>query len=356
MGELEHDADTRYQSMSETGDDYRSLDVDVLEKLKAATRSELDCQICYALMLDPLTTSCGHTFCRKCLVRVLDHSNNCPICRRALTVVPPLSVEPSNKCLTDILIGLCPELLVARAEQVSREDTSTVGELDTPLFICTLSYPAMPTFLHIFEARYRLMIRRAVESGSMKFGMLMYNRSGEPQGDLGQVQFMQYGTLLRIQSVQTLSDGRSLVETTGVSRFKVTAWGVLDGYTIGSISRIEDVSLAEEERLEALETTTPASPTSNDPIGSLDRLSTRALLQICIGYVNRMRASSAPWLHERILTAYGPPPEDPALFPYWFASVLPIADEEKYRLLQTTSVRERLKITATWVGKVEQRW
>jgi Lon protease-like protein len=229
--------------------------------------------------------------------------------------------------------------------------------LNTPLFICTLSYPAMPTFLHIFEARYRLMIRRAVESGSRKFGMVMYNRSGEPQGDLGATQFMQYGTLLRIENVQTLPDGRSLIETTGISRFKVKAWGMLDGYTIGSISRIEDVSLAEEERLEALEITAPASPTNTDPIGQqLDRSSTRALLQIGIGYVNRMRASSAPWLHDRILTAYGVPPEDPALFPYWFASVLPIADEEKYRLLPTSSVRERLKITARWVMRLEQRW
>ncbi|KAI9763467.1 MAG: hypothetical protein M1840_000481 [Geoglossum simile] len=352
MGELEHDADAMYQPLSETGDGYRSLDVDALEKLKVATRSELDCHVCYALILDPLTTSCGHTFCRKCLVRVLDHSNNCPICRRALTVAPSLSLQPSSKRLTEILIGLCPQLLVARAEQASREDAGTIRGLDTPLFICTLSYPAMPTFLHIFEARYRLMIRRAVESGSMKFGMLMYNRRREPQGDLGQVQFMQYGTLLRIRSVQTLSDGRSLVETTGVSRFKVTAWDMLDGYAIGSISRVEDISLAEEERLEALETTAPASPTSSDPIGQLDRLSTHVLLQICIGYVNRMRVNSASWLHERILTAYGAPPEDPALFPYWLASVLPIADEQKYRLLQTTSVRERLKMTARWTKEI----
>ncbi|KAI9866964.1 MAG: hypothetical protein M1813_000362 [Trichoglossum hirsutum] len=356
-GELDHDADTTYHPASDTGDDYCSLDAAMLESLEEAVRNELDCQVCCALMLDPLTTSCGHTFCRKCLVRVLDHSNNCPVCRRALTVAPSLSLERSNKRLTEILIGLCPDLLAARAEQVSKEDRCTVGELDVPLFVCTLSYPAMPTFLHIFEARYRLMIRRVVESGSRRFGMLMHNRSGEPQGDLGATQFMKYGTLLRIESVQALPDGRSLVETTGVSRFKVKAWDMLDGYVIGSISRIEDVSLAEEERLEALETTNPASPLTSDPIGQqLDRLSTRALLQIGTTYVNRMRTSSAPWLHDRILTAYGAPPEDPAVFPYWFASVLPISDEEKYRLLPTTSVRERLKITARWVRKLEQRW
>ncbi|KAK4956892.1 hypothetical protein LTR66_013338 [Elasticomyces elasticus] len=54
---------------------------------------------------------------------------------------------------------------------------------------------------------------------------------------------------------------------------------------------------------------------------------------------------------------YGGPPEDAALFPYWFASILPIADDEKYVLLRTTSVRERLKITAQWIRRMEaQRW
>lgn len=50
-------------------------------------------------------------------------------------------------------------------------------------------------------------------------------------------------------------------------------------------------------------------------------------------------------------------PEDPAIFPYWFASVLPIDDEEKYKLLTTRSVRQRLQLTAQWVRRVERmRW
>src|SRR5579862_1620564 len=39
MGKLEHNADTTYPSISETGDDYHSLDVEALERLKAAARS-----------------------------------------------------------------------------------------------------------------------------------------------------------------------------------------------------------------------------------------------------------------------------------------------------------------------------
>ena len=247
------------------------------------------------------------------------------------------------------------------------------GELDTPLFVCTLAFPSMPTFLHIFEPRYRLMIRRAVE-GNGQFGMLPYNRYRQPQGSLGQTDFLEYGTMLRILNAQTFPDGRSLIETVGIGRFRVLAHGSVDGYTVGRVEKVEDVSMAEEERLEAEEITAAlaAAPVASPPArrrrmstsqaqnqseNALERMSTHQLLAKGIEFIARMQAHSAPWLHQRILDAYGHPPMDAALFPYWFASVLPIAEDEKYLLLKTTSVRERLKIVVGWVHRTEgQRW
>lgn len=186
--------------------------------------------------------------------------------------------------------------------------------------------------------------------------MLMYNRRGLPQGDLGTTPFMLYGTLLHINSIQLLSDGRSLIETHGVSRFRVKDWGQLDGYIVGNVERVDDISFAEEEQIEANETSGPP-PALNDLIGQLNHTSTQDLLKICRDFIARMQAASAPWLHENVLASYGSPPDDAALFPYWFASILPINDDEKYKLLPTTSVRERLKITARWVRRLEaHRW
>ncbi|KAL9129359.1 MAG: hypothetical protein Q9217_002159 [Psora testacea] len=356
IGELRYDSEVAYQTMSPTGDTYENLDIAMLNHLKEATKNELDCQVCYALMLDPLTTTCGHTFCRKCVARVLDHSNLCPICRRTLLMPPGVQGVPANQRLAKLLSGLCPDALAARAEAAAQEEGTMFGERNVPFFICTLAYPSMPTFLHVFEPRYRLMTRRAVESGDRKFGMLMYNRCGVAQGELGATQFMQYGTMLHINNMQMMHDGRSILETKGVSRFRVRGWDMLDGYVVGNIERIDDVSLAEEERIEAEETTgPPAAPT--DLVGQIDRMSTLELLRIGTDFVTRMRAASAPWLRDHVLSMFGDPPEDPALFPYWFASVLPISDEEKYKLLPATSVRERLKITAKWVRRIEaQRW
>lgn len=360
IGELKYDSEVAYQTMSPDGDDYKHLDEAMLSHLKEATKTELDCQVCYALMLDPLTTTCGHTFCRKCVARVLDHSTLCPICRRDLAMPPGVAKVPGNMRLSKLLNQLCPDAVAEREKAAAAEEVAMLDEKNVPLFVCTLGFPTVPTFLHIFEPRYRLMVRRAIESGNRKFGMIMYNQSGAPQGDLGQTNFMQYGTLLHINNAQMIPDGRSLLETMGISRFKVQSWTTLDGYLIGNVSRIDDISLAEEEQVEAQETTAPPpspSSTTTDPLTSLDTMSTLDLLKVGTDFIARMRAASAPWLHQRALAAYGPMPTDPALFPYWFASILPISDEEKYCLLPTTSVRQRLKITARWVRRIEaQRW
>lgn len=356
LGELKYDSEVAYQTMSPTLKTYEELDSDMLDRVKEATKVELDCQVCYALMLDPLTTACGHTFCRKCVARVQDHSTLCPICRRALGLPIGVHKVPGNQRLSKLLSTLCPDLLAARAEAAAQEEASMTGEKNVPFFVCTLAYPSMPTFLHVFEPRYRLMTRRAVESGDRKFGMLMYNKHRLPQGDMGITQFMNYGTMLHINSMQLMADGRSLIETQGVSRFRVKSWGMRDGYIVGEVDRIDDVSLAEEEAIEARERALPAAA-ANDIDAQVDRMPTVELLRIGTNFINRMRAASAPWLHSTYVANYGEMPDDPAVFPYWFATVLPISDEEKYRLLPTASVRERLKITAKWVKKIEaQRW
>jgi len=46
---------------------------------------------------------------------------------------------------------------------------------------------------------------------------------------------MDFGTMLEIKGVRMLPDGRSVVHTLGVSRFRVLERGTLDGYMVGRI-------------------------------------------------------------------------------------------------------------------------
>lgn len=359
QGDLPYGPDLYYLNSDSESQVHRVLDIAVMQDIVEAAHRELDCQVCYNLMLDPVTTFCGHTLCRKCMARVVDHAYQCPMCRRRAAIPPFLDRHPTNKALHDLLEGICPEAMTSRREAVAMEERGGEGGLNVPLFICTLAFPGQPTFLRIFEPRYRLMLRRCLE-GNREFGMLMYNRYNEPQGDLGHVHFWRYGTMLRIGLVQPLPDGTSLVETTGTYRFRVKAHGVLDGYAVGNVERVEDVPLEEEQRIEAAETSQPA-PEGNDATPpappDLDRLSTSELFRISTTFVARMRERSAHWLAQRVLDAHGHPPADPAAFPFWFAAVLPFMEEEKYKLLGVRTVRERLKIAATWIRRIEsQRW
>ena len=367
-GELYRANDLLYHSTPSTNEAQHLLDYDILQEILEATHQHVDCQVCYNLLLDPVTTPCGHTLCRICLTRTLDHSLHCRVCRRGLGLPPSLLGHPSNKTLTSLLDALCPQTVASRRQAIAQEETGGEGTLNTPLFVCALGFPNTPTFLRIFEPRYRLMLRRCME-GNREFGMLMYNRYSEPQGDLASVHFYQYGTMMHIVHNQMLADGTSLIECRGAYRFRVLAHGLHDGYSVGKVERLDDVSTAEEERLEALETSTPQLPVSPPTVSGIpahtpesaeahfNRMPTRELLEIGSSFINRMRARSANWLQQRVLDTHGQPPSDPALFPFWFASVLPISDEEKYKLLPTTTVRQRLKITAEWIRRIEgQRW
>lgn len=350
-GLLQFDEEAIYPDEADDGTDAR-----LLEDLKEVATPEMDCQVCLQLLFDPVTTHCGHTFCRRCLQQGLDHSPLCPTCRKPLHLPANVPATLCNRRITEILTGLCPEALAQRAAAVSLETNAGAVDqgLETPIFVCTSSFPGMPTPLFIFEPRYRLMIRRAWE-GNKRFGMVLPNRTGEVQGELGQTPFMQYGTLLRIEDIQMYADGRSHVWTVGESKFKIKRWGYRDEYIVADTERFDDLPVAEEEALEALQTARVNY--SPNPPPAWTRLSTHALLQTGHEFIHQMQTMSAAWIQEGNIMAFGPPPVDPAMFPYWLASVLPVADEEKYRLITSPSVRTRLIIVVSWIKRIEsQRW
>jgi Lon protease-like protein len=364
MGELDYNAEVSYLSPDST--EHANLDAAILAQVKEVTRAEMDCLVCYALYYDAVTTPCGHTYCRVCLQRVLDHARHCPICRRPLSIQPLVYREAcaENELIKRITTYFWADMLEER-RQASLADAiiHQAGECDMPLFICTLAFPSMPTFLHIFEPRYRLMIRRALE-GNRTFGMVLYDHPG----------FVELGTVLRIVNHEFFDDGRSLLETVGVSRFRILRHASIDGYTVAKVEMINDISIAEEEALEAAEirgalhTGSGADDNSDQPPTAsttrfpttrqeIETTPTQVLMDFATDFVSRMQQQSVGWLTARILAIYGLCPNDPAIFPWWFANILPVREMEKYRLLETTSVRQRLKICCSWIMEWEaSRW
>lgn len=146
----------------------------------------------------------------------------------------------------------------------------------------------------------------------------------------------EYGTMLEIQSVQMLPDGRSMVETVGMQRFRLLEKGNLDGYNVGRVEMIDDISPEEEAALEAeavreaatkLPTPAASGPSSALPTPPLpspgaqsssiaNATSTAELMAVCHSFIDQLRSGSAPWLLQRLNSTYGTMPTDPGEFSY----------------------------------------
>ncbi|KAG6854766.1 hypothetical protein C0991_001193 [Blastosporella zonata] len=368
----------------------------ILARFEKDLLTELTCEICFTLFYDPITTPCFLYF----------------------------QEHPPNQVVLSLLLKAFPAPYRERGEAIEAEERD--ARLDTPIFVCQLSFPGMPTLLHFFEPRYRLMLRRCLESPNPCFGMVMPPKPGTLSPHLD------YGTMLEIRSVQMQPDGRSLVETWGTYRFRVLEIGTLDGYMVGRIERIDDYPEDITERFPAPPTrsssdpvadspdsdpvpseagssisqtsasppgagrspsptdslpapeATPSSPAPPEAVPSTSSATTppastpatphdetpapppplplpnhpsnSALMDQCRAFLDQLERGTAPWIVQRLSSTYGRMPTEISSFSYWVASILPIDDYEKAKLLPIRSPRLRLLLVAHWIEQLNNNW
>ena len=80
------------------------------------------------------------------------------------------------------------------------------------------------------------MMRRCMESGHARFGMSLHPGA-------------RHGTMLNIHRFEQLPDGRSLIETTGSTRFTITGQAERDGYTVATVEWFEEEVREPKERI-----------------------------------------------------------------------------------------------------------
>ncbi|XP_028420133.1 E3 ubiquitin-protein ligase TRIM39 [Perca flavescens] len=55
--------------------------------------THLKCSICMCLFVDPVTTACGHSFCKECLDRNCEYNDRlCPLCKQILRRTPEVNI------------------------------------------------------------------------------------------------------------------------------------------------------------------------------------------------------------------------------------------------------------------------
>mmetsp|Transcript_31972 Transcript_31972/g.61799 ORF Transcript_31972/g.61799 Transcript_31972/m.61799 type:complete len:411 (-) Transcript_31972:46-1278(-) len=86
---------------------------------------EFECTICMKLLLDPVTVSCGHTFCKQCLEQALDYRNLCAVCRAPVAPGPGVNV-----LLRSIIAERFPRACAERREEQQAELQAGEQEAD----------------------------------------------------------------------------------------------------------------------------------------------------------------------------------------------------------------------------------
>jgi Lon protease-like protein len=191
------------------------------------------------------------------------------------------------------------------------ESTEKLDEL--PIFpLATVLFPGAILPLHIFEERYKSMMRFAIDHDNL-FG-LSYRADAEVGKetalDLGSV-----GCLAKINAVMTVEEGRMNLIALGVIRYRILELKQLVPFLIASVEPFQDSAEPEPDVEELFE--------------EIRGLCMKFLVET--GIVDESREG----LQKNL-------PEEPEAFSLLLASLLPIEVGLKQDLLEITSTKRRL--------------
>lgn len=204
------------------------------------------------------------------------------------------------------------------------------GVTELPLFpLAVVLFPGVPLPLHIFEPRYKQMLKD-VQIGESVFGLSYFDDS-TAQGDgppIGSV-----GCVGKITDTQTFPDGRANILTVGVIRYRIESY--IDRgnpYLVVKVTYFEDEGESDEELEES----------------SREVAETFTRIARAVRIINDERAN-LPNISD----------SDPERLSFLVAAAMEIEAEVKQELLELRSTAERLRrlrdILARAVAGYEER-
>lgn len=259
----------------------------------------------------------------------MDHNLVCPLCRAdvsQLIVLASRQFNSGNQAwgfpltvdLAEIISRVFPEAAMMRAQEIETEASHD----GLPLFVCNSCLPGQVVSLHIFEPRYRLMMRRALML-DRRFGMAAHTHQGPAQ----------FGCVLRINHAEMLPGGRMLIECMAEGVFQTTGLSVRDGYYVATVDMQHDaptdyLNLARDE----------------DASATLER-NAAAAVQVLWNFVQFLQRH--PDFGPVFVSTYGAYPEDVSQLAYKVALFMRFNDEEMQELLSCRHADLRALIVYT---------
>ncbi|KAH1131133.1 hypothetical protein J1N35_002511 [Gossypium stocksii] len=283
---------------------------------------DFDCTLCLKLLYEPITTPCGHSFCRSCLFQTMDRSNKCPLCRTVLFISPRTCAI--SVTLNNIIQRIFPQ---EYAERRSEQDSLiNFGNDLIPLFVMDVVIPCQKFPLHIFEPRYRLMVRRIME-GNHRMGMVIRDPATDAIAD--------FACEVEITECEPLPDGRFVLEIESRRRFRILRSWDQDGYRMAEVEWVQDIP--------------PRDATDREDLQEL----TNNAAAHARSWLSTVKASTRD--RRKLEAIYNvevmmPNPQDPERFSFWLATLSNRRPSERLELLRIRDTAERIRRGLIYLG------
>jgi Lon protease-like protein len=185
----------------------------------------------------------------------------------------------------------------------------------TPLFpLGTVLFPGLVLPLHIFEERYRQLVRDLLDKPEPReFGVIAI-RHGRETGIDGVSDLYEVGCMAQVRQAEALDDGRYALVTVGTRRFRLLGLADADPYLEG------DVELLPDEAGDTADAALAIGPVQQAFLDYLDALAEQ-----------REATFEIPEL-----------PEEPILLSYLVAAAIVVDIADKQRLLAEPDAARRL--------------
>lgn len=189
---------------------------------QSVSKSLFDCPICCSSLIDPITTQCGHTFCKQCLSHLPSRYYQCPLCRHTLG-----------------RLGKVNQLLVHwfsflfNSNSIMNEHSSSVALIQ--LNISTLVVPSQPCLFHL-STNNSILEYMSANPNQDHYAICLFTKDTDHS-------FYEYGTMVQLTHIDIVPGlSHIVIQAMGLFRVKINqiSFDLFNCCYVGDITRLDD--------------------------------------------------------------------------------------------------------------------
>jgi Lon protease-like protein len=367
----------------------------------------LQCSIGNHLLQHPITSHCGHSFCKLCVLQYKISNDSCKECQKRLPSYQFIQNQPPNFILQEVLYAYkqhqSPHLdTISAANHISNMSisfnplSSSSVYQNVPIYLT--EFPVLPSQklrIPIYSEHSTLFTNSLLlckELQSLCFGILSKDKANHKG---------HFGTMVKINAVKQRSNDL-IIDVIGLDRFQITS--VLketDNFILANLTmKFEDVqnllSISSshwiDHREEAFEkqskhhntslppspdspmedilstTVAPPTPPPAEPFIYTPEMKLSKRIHDFVSDLAHSTPSTAfcsavegllgpVWL-ESVQGLHGslPAADNAVAMCWWAAVVLPVSNADRCNLLKTDTLNDRLDIILSWINDLKSQW